>query len=416
MNILTKTFSAASIFCASFFFLTGCTSLAKKENAPAKVSTVKKLAKADDIFLPEKIYAVTGAECNIYFKNIFFAVNHANYVFDVDCPVGKQEEKRWTFIPMKKESDKSYPLTIKVYDEKGLVAEAATTVFVTSPDAGKGRNLSILVVGDSLTNATEYSKQLWALCKRDNAPLLKMIGSHAGSGKKVVPGGVAHEGYGGWTWGTFRTQYIKDPKNRLYNSYRAKSKFLIEKNGKIEFSLAEYVKEYNNGKMPDVITFQLGVNDIFGAKDGTLDARIKTTLDNADKLIALFRKEAPDALIGVGFVTSGANQDAFGNNYKCGQTSFGYYRNHFRLNQAMAKHFASRINSKFVMIPSNVNLDTENNFPAKAVRTNVQNTAKVVRQDNGVHPAASGYRQMGDSFYAWLKYLLANGGLAEAKK
>ena len=82
----------------------------------------------------------------------------------------------------------------------------------------------------------------------------------------------------------------------------------------------------------------------------------------------------------------------------------------------MAKHFASRINDEFVMIPSNVNLDTENNFPAKAVRINVQNTAKVVLQDNGVHPDATGYRQMGDSFYAWLKYLLAKGALADAKK
>ena len=158
------------------------------------------------------------------------------------------------------------------------------------------------------------------------------------------------------------------------------------------------------------------MNDIFGATDKTLDARIKTVLANADTLIALFRKEAPDAVIGVGFVTSGANQDAFGNNYKSNQTSFGYYRNHFRLNQAMAKHFAGRINEKFVMIPSNVNLDTENNFPIAKTRINTRNLTPVIRQNNGVHPDKNGYRQMGDSYFAWLKYLLAKGVFSDAKK
>ena len=421
MNRTKRIFAGAALFCAAVFFLQGCQCLVnkpaeKKSEKPIEKKEVKKLAKAGDIFLPEKIYAVPGIECNIYFKNIFFAINHANYVFDVDCPKGKQEEKRWTYIPWRNEVDKSYPLTVRVYDEKGLVAEASTTIYVTSADAGKGKNLSILVVGDSLTNATEYPRQLLTLCNKEKAPLLTMVGSHAGGGKKPVANGVAHEGYGGWTWGTFRTQYVTNPKHRNYNTYRAKSKFIFEKNGKRVFSLTDYVKKYNKGKMPDVITFQLGVNDIFGATAKTLDDRIKTTLANADALIALFRKEAPNAVIGVGFVTSGANQDAFGNNYKSNQTSFGYYRNHFRLNQAMAKHFASRINDKFVMIPSNVNLDTENNFPMAKTRINTRNLTPVIRQNNGVHPDKNGYRQMGDSYYAWLKYLLAKGALADAKK
>jgi len=39
---------------------------------------------------------------------------------------------------------------------------------------------------------------------------------------------------------------------------------------------------------------------------------------------------------------------------------------------------------------------------------NARNSKEVFLQSNGVHPAVSGYRQMGDSFYAWLKYLLAS--------
>ena len=377
--------------------------------APAKKAAV--LPEQKQLFLPEHLYAVPGIECNIYFRNIFLTINHANYIFDVDCKAGRQDVKRWRFTPVAADAGKTFPLTVKVYDKNGLAAVGKTTVHVAPADAGKGRPLSILVVGDSLTNATVYPTRLHTLCKQPGNPKLTMIGSHRGGGRKPVPGGVAHEGYGGWTWNSFMTRWVDEStiKNPTpVKKFYAKSKFLNLKNGKPVFDLANYLKKYNNGKTPDVITFQLGVNDVFGADEKNLDQRIKAILTNADKLIAAFRKEAPNALIGVGYVTPGANQDAFGTNYKCGQTAWGYYRNHFRLNQTMAKHFAKYKDAKLVMIPSNVGLDTENNFPVRKEAVNSQNKTPVFRQCNGVHPAAAGYNQMGDTYYAWLKNQLAS--------
>ncbi|MBQ6597995.1 MAG: hypothetical protein IJH79_10630, partial [Lentisphaeria bacterium] len=262
-----------------------------------------------------------------------------------------------------------------------------------------------------LTNATVYPTRLYTLCKQDGNPKLTMIGSHRGSSRPPVPGGVAHEGYGGWTWSAFMNRYLDEStlKNPTpVKKFYAKSKFLTKKDGKVVFELAQYLKKYNNGKTPDVITFQLGVNDVFSADEAGLPKRIQSILTNADKLIAAFRKEAPDALIGVGYVTPGAGQDAFGTNYKCGQTAWGYYRNHFRLNQAMAEHFAKYNDPKLVMIPSNVGLDTENNFPVRKEPANSQNKTAVSRQSNGVHPAPAGYNQIGDTYYAWLKYQLVS--------
>ena len=57
------------------------------------------------------------------------------------------------------------------------------------------------------------------------------------------------------------------------------------------------------------------------------------------------------------------------------------------------------------MIPVNVNLDTKNHFPTAETEINPQ--LKLVRQNNGVHPSYWGYNQMGDSYYAWLKYSLS---------
>ncbi|MBO4631203.1 MAG: hypothetical protein J5858_04695 [Lentisphaeria bacterium] len=403
-RLMTVAVAAGLTVCAA-----ACTTQPQPPTSTASAA-VKQFPLQNRFFLPKHIYAVPGLECNIYFRNIFLAVNPANYVFDVSCKFGRNDLKRWRFTPVKEDGGKSFPLKIQVFDQNGLCAEGTTTVHVAPADAGKGRDISILVIGDSLTNATVYPTRLHQLCQGADNPKLSMIGTHRGSGRKPLPGGVAHEGYGGWTWQAFLNRYQDESKLKNptpIKKFYAKSKFLTLKNGKPAFDLASYLKKNNNGKTPDVITFQLGVNDVFSASEENLDKRIQSILNNADNLIAAFRKEAPDALIGVGFVTPGANQDAFGKSYKCGQTSWGYYRNHFRLNQAMAKHFANSKDKKLVMIPTNVNLDTENNFPTQKEPVNSQNKIEFPLQSNGVHPAPAGYNQIGDTFYAWLKNQLA---------
>ena len=377
----------------------GCKSVCQNKSTPQVQLKCQK-----NIFLPRVIYAVPGIECNIYFKNIFLAVNHANYIFDVECQYGAQRLKRWTYTPEIQDGGKSFPLTIKVYDEdENTVACASTTVIVTPADAGKDKNISILMIGDSLTDATAYPNRLCKLCKTPGNPRLTTIGAHAGRGRKAQPGEVCHEGYGGWTWKAFYTQY-KDEKDMIpRKKIAAKSKFLTLRDGKKVFDFANYLKQYNQGKTPDYITIMLGINDLTGANRKNLDSRISQILKNADTLIGLIRKDAPDVTIGVGFITQGADQNAFGVNHKSKLNAWTYYRNSFRLNQAMAKHFAGKKN--ICMIPVNVNLDTENNFPEKEIQIN--GNLKVKRQSNAVHPSYWGYNQIGDTFYAWLKYQLS---------
>lgn len=409
---MKKTLLVAGGLSALMMALAGCNSMCPAAKCKAeKAEAQAVLCQQKNIFIPKNIYAVEGIECNIYFKNVFLAVNHKNFIFDVNCAVGQQEASRWTLVPGKNIVNKSYKLTLKVYNsQEKLVAQDVATVHILPANAAAGKKVNILIVGDSLTNATYYPARLHELCAASKAPELKMIGSHSGSGRPVNAGGVAHEGYGGWRWTTFLSKYNPNPDPKARNAYAATSKFLFPKadGSGVEFSLKKYLAKYNNGQLPDVITFQLGVNDVFSSTAENLDKNIAAILDNADKLIAAFRKEAPDALIGVGFVTAGANQDAFGYNYKCNQTAWGYYRNSFRLNQAMDKHFADYPDKKVVMIPSNTNLDCENNFPARPAAINAHLPKTMyLKQNNGVHPAPAGYRQMGDTYYAWLKYQLS---------
>ena len=365
-----------------------------------------KLKKQDKLLLPENIYAVVGNECNIYFRNVFLAINYNNYVFDIECKdkIGRNDLKRWRFTPEAKHGGKTFPLTLKVYDcENTLVAESTANVHVAPADAGKDKKITILMVGDSLTNHTVYPARLYELCKKENNPRLDMIGTRHYDYKGAnIAKEVLHEGYSGWKWESFLTRFEDTAKK---NKKYTKSKFLYMKDGKITVSPADFLKTYKF-KTPDIITFQLGVNDVFQATDEDRAERIAKIIENADKLVSAFRKDMPDAVIGIGLVTSGANQDAFGSSYKCGQTSWGYHKNHFYLNKAMVKHFAGK-DPKLFIVPANTGLDTENNFPVKKEAVNVGNSVKIERQSNGVHPAISGYNQMGDVYYAWLKNMLA---------
>lgn len=380
------------------------------EKAPAAIKK-QALPLQHNLFLPKDIYAVPGLESNIYFKNIFYTINHANYVFDVDCRIGRNDAKRWTYVPNAADAGKTFPLTVKVYDMNGQVAEASTTVHVGSADAGKGKAFSILMIGDSLTTHAIFPARVHHLCKQPGNPALTMVGALGYGGKPAQAGGVAHEGYGGWTWRAFLVRYIDREKLKNPTPLRilhTRSKFIVKKNGKITVDIPGYFKKYNKGKAADVITFQLGVNDIFRSTEANLEKNIKLVLGNADRLIAEFRKAAPDAVIGVGFVTPCSSQDSFGRNYGCSRHRKDYFRNHFRLNQAMAEHFAKYKDSKLFMIPVNTGLDTENNFPAYMLKVNRHNKTRVYHQVNGVHPSADGYKQMGDVYYSWIKNLFTN--------
>ena len=157
---------------------------------------------------------------------------------------------------------------------------------------------------------------------------------------------------------------------------------------------------------PDVITFQLGVNDISNIVVENREEKVRKILADADTFITAFKKDIPNAIIGVAFITPAADQDAFGKVNKCRGTAWLRFQNQFYLNNEMQKHFAAK-HPDIIMIPTGLGVDSENNFPVRkeSVSHGTKNT--IYRQDNGVHPAVSGYNQLGDIYYAWLKNILA---------
>ena len=354
------------------------------------------------LLLPPEIPAVPGREVNIYFDNLILSppLWQASYIVDVDCAKGQQQVERWTWTP-KPEEVGVFPLSIKfAYPDGEVIVAAKTSIHVYPADAGKGKAATILIVGDSLTHSNVYPAELLELSKGDTNPQLTEIGTFVPN--PALPN-VKHEGYGGWAAGTFLTMW--GPAAWNVQGQRTRSPFLYEKDGKPVLDFQKYCDEQNGGKGPDFITIMLGCNDNFGAKDDTVEASIDSYEKNMDALIAEFHKVRPDTKIGiVTLLPPAGTQDAFGNNYGCGQTRWQYRKNQHRVVERELAKWSGQEAQNIFIIPGFVNLDTMRNYPTTTGPGNARaDGAPISRQANGFHPAGSGYKQLADTLYCWLK-------------
>ena len=346
------------------------------------------------LLMPDEILSVQGIETNVYFANVFKTVNPDNYFFQVSCPKGKLMKKFWTVTPEKKDIG-TYSWKLTVFDDNGKVAEKTVKLKIL-PQKKIPENLSILMIGDSWTDQSYYVHRLKKL-----APALNMIGSNGGLGKDPAKTGIAHEGYGGWTWGLFALERKPVPPGTM--PYRT-NKFLVEKNGRWSHDFDAYFAKYSNGKKPDFVTIGLGPNDIYALTDENIDNALIRIGKSMDKLIGEIRKSVPDAFIGITLFTITAGQDAWGKAYGCRSNSYQFKKNLWKLNQFYMDKISqmSKTDKKISIIPMSYAVDSENGYPVTLQVANIHSKKKIFRQSNALHPSAEGYAQAGDVYYCWL--------------
>ena len=339
--------------------------------------------------LPLTIYAVPGVEMNLHFANTVLASNTAT--FAVRCDLGRSLSNHWTLTATPAHVGE-HSFSLRATDATSRATEEAKTIIrVVRADAGKSQSISLLIVGDSLTHASAYPNEIARLLSLPGNPKWKMLGTHKPAGAAT---NVAHEGYGGWTWNRFNTLF--NPA-RPMPGYTNSSPFVAATGPQNQprLDVANFVAKHCDGRAPDFVTFLLGINDCFRLKadnPAALDEGIAQMLKEADKLLAAFREAAPRAELGVGLTTPGNIRDeAFEANYK-GQYSRANWRAvQHRLVERQLAHFRGRESEGIFIVPTELNLDIAAGYP----------------NNNAVHPNAEGYRQIGASFYAWLKSRLA---------
>jgi lysophospholipase L1-like esterase len=351
------------------------------------------------LFLPDTIYAVPGIETNVYFDNVTLVLNTENFAFDVTCDKGIQQAERWTFTPEDADVG-SHAFILEVRDAANEIIARDSSVVVVSPKgARESEAVSALLIGDSLTHAAIYSQHLLDLCAAPGNPALTLIGSHVPDESRPLN---RHEGYGGWTAQRFATHYTGTARGGDYKE--RDSPFLYPNEaGEPELDFQRYCDDVSGGEHPELVTIFLGCNDTFSATDETITARIEDMFAHLDQLLAAIHVASPETRIGLIVpVPPCASQDAFGANYKNGQTRWQYKRNQHAVVRAMYDRYTKNNTFLVSLIPAFTNLDCERNYPATTAPWNARTTAEAIRQNNGVHPSEEGYRQIGDAIYCWM--------------
>lgn len=416
---------------------------------------------APEMVMPPTIYGVVGRECNVYLDNLHLS-DADSYIHDVTSAsgTGQQQNERWTWTPTSAMASGS--LTVAAHEKRGgtMLATKTAQQRAAASSAGTGANKKVLVVGDSLINAGTITQTLIDVAATDVMGVT-LLGTRGAAPNR-------HEGRGGWTINDYatagRTYYsftasgvVTPPaiNSTTYtnngNTFTVQELNLVGGAGTIVCSVsplsgtptasgtltktsgsgdatiafsassalsgnpfwlggainfAQYLTN-NSIAAPDWVIIGLGINDCFSQTDDTAcSALADTELAKLDTLIASIK--AADANTKIGLMLPSppsADQDAFGASYGTGQPTWRFRRNILIWAWQMIAKYAGQESGRVYLVPSNTALDTVNNMNvAASAPVNSRSTVTKTRQNNGVHPGVTGYQQIGDAVWAFLKY------------
>ena len=311
-----------------------------------------------DFVLPPKIYGVIGKELNVYFDNVA-SQKMNNYDIDVTSTMGKQMAKRWTATP---ETAGTSKFKLDVYQNARMLVSKEVDLVINNINTS---NKKVLVMGDSTVEQQLGVKRLYTLYQEEDS-LLDLVGTQ-------TTGVVNHEGRGGWTLDLYRKNTYPNP---FYNPTKQ------------DFDLGYYMSS-NGFSGLDVFIIVLGINDTFGTTDdNVLNTRINAMIADYNAIISSIHEYDPNIKVGVTVtIPPSSSQDIFGDTRGVGQTQWRYKRNNFIWNHKAIDNFKNKESQNIYLVPLNHNLDTDNNLA------------------DHVHPTESGYNQMGDSLYYFMKSL-----------
>lgn len=340
------------------------------------------------VYTPSVIYATEGVETNIYFDNVIFS-NLPNAMLSVDivCKKGRQYEKFWRITPTAEDTGET-TFTLEVRFDGKLLASKTSQLIVSDKETAKGKSIKVLCIGDSTTAGGQYVKIINTDYQSLASPAMTFLGTRGSAPDR-------HEGRGGWKFSQYAGDGGKTAKspNPFWNLETKQLDFrnYLADNG---YTLSS----------DDLITVHLGINDVF---NGVSEDKLASIKADFDKLVSLFRAVVPGITIGLCLtIPPSISQDAFAISYSTGQTLNGYMENYKQLVAFLLAHYDTpqMRASKLYCIGFNHCIDRTHNFNRSTMPANARNPTPIDTWKNGVHPDASGYYQMGDALYAFIRY------------
>lgn len=431
---------------------------------PPATPTLKSLVTVSHV-IPSLLNAVEGSEFNIWFDNAFYCNTRGiSLSYDVTCTKGYQLDKNFRFLPVAADAG-DVSIQIDVYFEDRLITTATSTIRVRALSNGSGVTRSVVMVGDSYINngtiistiTSERSSDVTTLNFKGTlgvapnknegrsgwrmsdyvtagrtlykfvvsgvttAPglasvysdgtstyLVQEVNITAGSGyfsgelQSGGPGTPAASGNLTKVSGSGQTtiaysSFSQTPGNAFWNGSA--------------LSLTNYMSTNSiTLAANDWIILEIGINDVFSSTDANIVATLNTFITNMRTFLTAMHAGVSGLRCGIFITNQGCyNQDGFGKTYGNGQNWGQYYRNIKALQARLITEFdnSTERTAGNYLIPTHLVLDRENSFAKSTVGASAREQTVTVQQyTNGVHPATSGYQQISDQVFAFLKVLI----------
>ena len=346
---------------------------------------------APEIILPSTLYSVAGKEVSLYYDNAIMQ-DGKDFVWRTSASASsgtmQNLNERFKWVPAGAVT--SGNLTVEAIGKNSGAVLSSKTIALRSAasSAGSGLTKKVIVIGDSLINAGAITHTLLDLAAADVMGVALYGTRGSGSNK--------HEGRPGWSipdyTGPGRTAEVPPNPNPFWI------------NGVLDFS--GYLQA-NSIPTPDWVIIQLGINDVFGQdSDAAAVALAQSYFNLLDGLISSIKAAAPGTKVALMIPSPPSyDQDSFGLSEALNTTRYRFKRNILLWARELVTKYSGQEASRVYIVPSNLSLDVVNNMSRTDVApVNSRSSVTVARQSNGVHPAAEGYRQLGDALWAFLKY------------
>jgi hypothetical protein len=370
--------------------------------------------------MPPKVYAASGRETNIFFRNFLrTGLDLSNYRFVVTCSKGSQYEDRWTFTAADGDAG-TYAWSCAVYKANVLLTTVSTSLVVKASTVGGSATRQLVTCGDSTTANGIWLAELVNIFSGDSHLSLTTVGHYSvtvndagGTSRTVKTDAVS-----GWTV----AKQCYDPASTFQNSQSitaggglggttttlasvtglAVGSYVTFTGGTQEtvkitaintgtkvithpalayashttcnwFSLATWQTAnsitLNSG---DWFTIPLGINDVFSlTSDQAVFQRIAQMQDQLQSMINNCLSVQSGLRIGILMTISQPDQNTFGYTYADTQTSWRARRNTQLLREAMLTMFAGQ--SQVYVLGWHLGLDTAHNYPWTMQAFNARN-------------------------------------------
>ncbi len=160
------------------------------------------------IFLSKKYYLVVGDCFQLFYRSVIKTFKLNDYYVIATCEKGYTYNRYFMYTPKENEVGE-YELILRLYnDEEEIIDEAKTTLVVNNIKK-PNKKLNILCVGDSLTVNGVWPYVGYSKYNEVYPNMLNFIG-------KMKKEEVGYEGYGGWQWATFASEYNKSQTSSVW--------------------------------------------------------------------------------------------------------------------------------------------------------------------------------------------------------